>query len=236
MVCQLHAAVSVAPCSLHEHLLTPPSRISYLAACADHTVPRWLLDDVLPPHSFAQEKGPCRRDSHETNSGTLPPKPPSLYEGASRDIPRIEASKLTLVDFYRNYARTGIPIIITEAFPAPWLEDRRREIGECCRGEHDGNRKRWGAYKAGVLKRGESWNASGTFICAPHCAAKAATMPAELEWIFSSPPDSLLPKGREVFNEDEEVLALQWGGVGVTVHCNGLGYAVIDPWTSMNPC
>ena len=123
------------------------------SSCADYKPPRWFRH-IVPPHSFEKEKAPCRKDTHETNPNSAPKTSPSLSAGGTRPIPRINASNMDLKNFYINHARTGVPLIVTGAFEEKWLADRRKEIGSCCQAEHDGNRKRWGAFKEGVLTRG----------------------------------------------------------------------------------
>jgi uncharacterized protein YaiE (UPF0345 family) len=76
------------------------------------------------------------------------------------------------------------------------------EVGECCRMEHEANRKKWGAFKEGVLTRDSDWIAEDAFVCGKRCAKAASKMPEQIEHLFASPEGSLasrvLPRGQDV--------------------------------------
>ena len=81
-------------------------------------------------------EGTQAADAAKAVGGVLP-RFPARYSGPYRAIPRMSAAELSSSDWYWRFARTGAPVIITDAFDPAWLQSTIDVVVGCSEREYE---------------------------------------------------------------------------------------------------
>ena len=117
-----------------------------LVACTDLTVPRWLREaaEGQPDNrdflEDSESRGPrkCKsRGALADNGGLMMPEPPT-YESQAWPVPRISAAALSSREFFWRFARTGLPVVVTDGWEADraWWEAKADGLVKCAAAEY----------------------------------------------------------------------------------------------------
>mmetsp|Transcript_27014 Transcript_27014/g.44887 ORF Transcript_27014/g.44887 Transcript_27014/m.44887 type:complete len:280 (-) Transcript_27014:36-875(-) len=136
-----------------------------LTHCSDIPIPVWMLEAIRSTTNAADPStSACVHDSSLPTRGHLPPHPPS-YDSSARQVVRVEQLAITSEDFYRQFARSGMPLVLSNIFAAdpPWWESHASKLMACLDDELERHRSSQSVAEAAADRRCQDLHPSCTF-------------------------------------------------------------------------
>ena len=170
-------------------------------------MPQWMRDSVehsakaFDPHNDMEGTSfdECPPQREDSVGGLLTLHSPH-YRDAALPIERVTAP-LTAREFYRRFARPGLPFILAGVLGQDVTAAKAAAVGDCCRDDYERKRDAHRNVSDAGCDRYNGWCREGVQICAATCMAlagfaRAADVPTALRTLLDFPPP--LPGFRDV--------------------------------------